>query len=355
MDTALFMSTGLQEPERRLVSYWTVATHTLPYVATFPLLPLRGKTGTGKSETLKIIAKFAHQPHWFNLRGSTLPVIRDALNKCQDGTAIIEEADQGWKDDTTFERLLSDRYKRQSGEAGLKERCGDTWVSVSRRIFGATALHRRVPFNDAALDGRSIPIHFRADHTRTYLKLPDEDNKFADVVPWIVEGSDLLSGLVFPPTEVEQPPQVAARIFDTYRLLLAVAKLCGDEDFPLLIQERLLLETHELKEAQSTEPDGLVLRAIIASLGRPLSFAYIRVKTLKDSIFQNEGVPLQPRQIAGMARQLGFETKNSHGVTVVVPTPATVLAACQECGYEDDEIIAELKQQVLGRRVDEVD
>ena len=71
-------------------------------------------------------------------------------------------------------------------------------MSVSRSIFGATALHRRVPFNDAALDGRSIPIHFKADHTRTYLKLPDEDHKFADAVPWIVEGSDLLSGLVFP-------------------------------------------------------------------------------------------------------------------------------------------------------------
>ena len=147
---------------------------------------------------------------------------------------------------------------------------------------------------------------------------------------------------------------MAARIFDTYRLLLAVAKLCGDEGFPLLIQGRLLRETHELKEAQSTEPDGLVLRAIITSLGRPPSFAYIKVKTLKDSIFQNEGIALQPRQIAGMARQLGFESKNSHGVTVVVPTPATVLAACQECGYEDDEVIAELRKLVLrtenGRR-----
>ena len=209
------------------------------------------------------------------------------------------------------------------------------------RTFGATVLHRRIPFNDAALDGRSIPILFRADNTRTYMEVSDTD-------PSIVEGTELVNGLDFPAPSVEQLPSVAARIFNTYKPLLAIAALCGDEGFPLLIQERLLLETHELKEAQSTEPDGLVLRAIITNLDKPPSFAYIKVKTLKDSIFQNEGIPLQPRQIAGMARQLGFETKNSHGVTVVVPTPATVLAACQECGYEDDEVIAELRKMVLG-------
>jgi hypothetical protein len=343
MDMALSLSTGLQERERKLVTYWTLATHALPYVDTFPLLVLRGKMGTGKSETLKIIAKFAHKPYRFNLRGSTLPVIRDALDKCQDGTAIIEEADHAWKDgDSAFERLLSDRYQRDSAQAALKRQLGKQWVTDIKHTFGATVLHRRIPFNDAALDGRSIPILFRADNTRTYIEFSDTD-------PWIVEGSEAVSTVEFAPVEVEQLPTVAPRIFNTYKPLLAIALLCSDEAFPLLIQELLSLATSELKEAQSTEPDGLVLRAILDNLGRPPSFAYIRVKTLKDSIFQNDGISLQHRQIAGMARQLGFKTKNSHGVTVVVPTPATVLAACQECRYEDDEIIAELKQQVLGK------
>jgi hypothetical protein len=56
---------------------------------------------------------------------------------------------------------------------------------------------------------------------------------------------------------------------------------------------------------------------------------------------------LQPRQIGPIARDLGFETKTSHGVTVVVPTPATLLKACDECEYTD-EVIKELRQELLG-------
>jgi hypothetical protein len=213
--------------------------------------------------------------------------------------------------------------------------------SVTRKYFGATVLHRRIPFKDAALDGRSVQVPFRADHTRTYRDFSDQD-------PCIVEGSELLRDLMFALPAVELPPQVAARIFNTYRPLLSVAKLCGDEGFPELIRSRLLLETAELKEAQSAEPDGLVLRAIIDRVGTPPSFANIKLSVLVDFIFGNHKVWYQPRQVAGLARQLGFKTKESHGVTVVVPTPTTLLAACAECGYEDDEAIAELKKMVSG-------
>jgi hypothetical protein len=153
---------------------------------------------------------------------------------------------------------------------------------------------------------------------------------------------------VFEPPAVEQPAQVAARIFHTYRLLLSVAKLCGDEGFPELIRSRLLMETDELKEAQSAEPDGLVLRAILDQWSVSGSYGYIKVSALVESILRNHKVPFLPRQVAGMARQLGFNTKNSHGVTVVVPTPVTLLAPCEECGSEDDEAIAGLRQLVLG-------
>ena len=54
-DLALRASTGLLERERKLVAYYTLATHMLPHVNIFPLLVLRGKMGTGKSQALKII------------------------------------------------------------------------------------------------------------------------------------------------------------------------------------------------------------------------------------------------------------------------------------------------------------
>jgi len=343
MDKALMQSTGLKERERKLVTYWTIATHTLPHVDTFPLLTLNGKMGTGKSQTEKIIEKFAYRSRPFSLRGRTQAVIRDELAACYEATAVIEEADHAWKDgDAIFERLLSDRYQRASAEAGLKKKCGDNWDTVTKEFFGATVLHRRIPFNDAALDGRSVPIRFRADHSRPYTEYRQDD-------PLIIEGVELLRELVFKPLPVEPIPQVAARIFNTYRPLLGAAGLCDDHEFPAMIRERLQLETAELKEAQSSEPDGLVLRAILAAMHDASdSYSYIRVGSLVNHIFQTYRVPLQHRQVAGIARQLGLTVKQSHGYTVVVPTPVTLLTACDECGYEDDEMTAELKRQVLG-------
>ncbi len=85
MDLALTMSTGLNEVSRKKVVYWTLATHFLPHVQTFSQLALLGKMGTGKSETLKIISKFARRAKMLSLRGMTLPAIRDALVECELG------------------------------------------------------------------------------------------------------------------------------------------------------------------------------------------------------------------------------------------------------------------------------
>src|SRR6516164_2330492 len=244
MDEALAQATALKDIERKVVTYWSLGTHALAHLDTFPLLVLYGKMGTGKSQSEKVIGQFAHGSRPFSLRGRTLPALRDELAACYQGTAIIEEADHAWKDaDSAFERLLSDRFQRASAEAGLKQKYGDNWASVTKRYFGATVLHRRIPFSDAALDGRSITINFRANHSRTYVEYSESN-------PSIVEGSALVRDVMFQLPTVVQPPNVAARIFNTYRPLLAVAILCGDDHFPELIQSRLLLDTAELREAQ---------------------------------------------------------------------------------------------------------
>ena len=168
MQTALSQSTGLKDRDQKLVTYWTLATHALPYLGTFPLLALLGKMGTGKSQTLSVIGNFAFRPARLSLRGMTGPAIRDKLAECYGGTAIVEEADAAWKDaDMSFERLLSDRYQKASAEASHKVPAGEkNWGTVTKQYFGATALHRRVPFNDAALDGRTVTVRLRPDHRR---------------------------------------------------------------------------------------------------------------------------------------------------------------------------------------------
>lgn len=343
MDLALQLVTGLKERERKLVVYWTMATHALPYLNTFPLLVPRGKPGTGKSQTMHIIKDFAYKPQRFSLRGMTLPAIRDKLTECYEGTAVIEEADQAWKDsDMIFEQLLSDRYQRASGEAALKVRAGDNWETETKQYFGATVLHRRLSFKDPALDGRSVVVRYRADTNRTYEEYNEQD-------PWIVEGSALVRGAEFKLVTVDAPAGIAARVFNTYNPLLGAAKLCGDSGFGEQILQTLQQETLELKEAQSEESDGLVLRAIVEAIfarGEP-DFRYLKFSVLAEAVFRNHKVNLQPRQIGTLARELGFDTKTAHGVTVVAPMPATLLKACDECDYTD-EGIDQLRRQLLG-------
>jgi hypothetical protein len=345
MEKALTETTGLQAFARKTVTYWTLATHSILHLIIFPLLALRGKMGTGKSQTLCIIENFARRPIRLSLRGMTIPAIRDKLVEAYNGTAIIEEADSAWRDtDGTVEHLLSDRYHRGSATASHKVKTGkDNWSSANKQYFGATALHRRIGFRDAAVDGRTVCVRSRADHTRQYREFNAQD-------PWNTEGRELVSGLDFCRVDVGRPDGIAARVFDTYKPLLGAAKACGDHDFVEQLSRRLLQqETLELKEAQASEPDGLILQAIVEwvfSTGREPQFGNIKFSALTESIWSNHRVSLSPRQVGPIARELGFETKISHGSTVVVPTPATLLKACDESEYSD-EAIEELRRTVL--------
>ena len=300
MQTALTESTGLKDFPRKVVTYWTLATHSLRSVNTYALLALQGKMATGKSQTLAIIENFAHRPVRLSLRGMTTPTIRDKFAEAQNGTAIVEEADSAWKDpETGFERLLSDRYQRASATASHKVKSGSAdknWFTSSKEYFGATVLHRRIPFKDAALDGRTIVVRFRPDHTRQYREYCSEDM-------WNLEGRELLGGFTFDPVEIEYPKGVAGRIFNTHKALLSTARLCGDREFEEELRTRMLQETAELREAQSTEPDGLVLRAIVEAVFAfgTADFGNIKFTDLAESIWKNHRFPLTSRQIGPIA------------------------------------------------------
>jgi hypothetical protein len=299
--------------------------------------------GTGKSQTLLVVKAFAYRALGFSLRGMTLPTIRDSLGECQDGTAIIEESDRAWKGSEMFEAMLSDRYQRATAQGALKEKHGDNYSTTEVMYFGATVLHRRIPFGDPALDRRSVFIHFRANHNKTYVQYSETD-------PLVIQGRQLINDLTFLPPQVAPLPGVAGRVFDTQKLLLSTAQMCGDELFVGLLAERLRLDTVQLKEAQSVEPAGMVLQALIECLsaGGKLTFRYVRIRDLRMSLWNNQHQEMLPHQVAVMARQMGFETKNSHGVTVVVATPSSLIAACKDLGYED-EAIAALREKLLGK------
>ena len=333
MDSMLRKSTGLPKLSRKSVIFYTLATHALKSVNIFPLLVLVGPTSVGKSTTQRVIEGFAFQPNTFALRNLTLPVLRDELAAAHEGTAVVEEADQGWKDDMLFERMLSDRYHRGSAKAGLKENDGDSWTTTHKEYFGATILHRRLPFADAALDGRSITIRFQPNFGKKYAEFEENDAEI---------GRELVHNLKLELPDVSPPHDVAGRIFTTYRPIIAVAKICGDHEFIKEIEEELKLKTEELKEAQSVEPDLLVLRALVANLSNgkgKFDFRNIKFASLANYIWNDHRISLRPRQVGAIARGMRFETTISHGVSVLVPTPETLLRVCREHGYQDEAIV----------------
>jgi hypothetical protein len=106
---------------------------------------------------------------------------------------------------------------------------------------------------------------------------------------WNAEGRELVSNITFEPPAIDRPPGVAGRIFNSYRPLLSAAQKCGDQGFAEQLRTRLLQETLELKEAQSSEPDGLVLQAVVEHVWRfeiP-DFSYIKFRDLSKRIWEN--------------------------------------------------------------------
>lgn len=351
MDRALSEATGLTLHSRKKVTYWTMATRSLPVQERFPLLMLWGKMACGKSQTLTIIQTFSLNPQRLNLRSSTPPTLRDTMIKAADGTLILEEADlAGVLKPEKYEEYLSDRYARLSADSSVKVPSGDKnggWINNESKFFGATVLHRRVGFKDAALDGRTLVIRFNPNHSRSY-------EEYIPSAPWVVEGSEAAAKLSLTLPPYPPIPGVASRIQSTYQPVLQIARLVGDRTFI----EALTTEMHDamaaLREDQQSEPDGLVLHSIIAAifpftveaaqqaeeLGMPCmpSWCNVPVSKLREWLWTEHRTVLDQRQIAHMARDLGFETKKSNGCTVVHPTPGTLLKACSSCEYTDSSI-----------------
>ena len=109
VDRLFALATGLGKVERSIVAYYCCSTYYLNQIDPFPMLVIRGPTGTGKTSTLRTCNIVCHKPVMFSASRMTLPAFRDTLRMAYEGTAIIDEAD-----DTNFdiEGTLMLRYLR---------------------------------------------------------------------------------------------------------------------------------------------------------------------------------------------------------------------------------------------------
>ena len=146
-------TTSLNQNQATTLINFAIATYGLEQLGIFPILVFSGTGGTGKTTLLNILEQLSCNP--INIGGKLSgPGLRDSLNT--DTTVLIDEADD------MDEKWLIKRYSRQSAQHSVKRSVGDGgWVSEQLNLFGATALHRRLPFKDPAVLSRSIVIPTR--------------------------------------------------------------------------------------------------------------------------------------------------------------------------------------------------
>lgn len=264
-----------------------------------------------------------------------------------DGTILIEEADKlaGKDGNVEFEKLLICRHAKATAKARYMAKTNhDNWERTIKPMFGPTALHRRSPYADAALESRNITVELGHDSTRPYI---DPNSVGLDNDSCVATMSDL----TFETENVEVPLGISPRIFDTYRPLVQSSITCNDIDFLPSLMSRLKNRTLEFEWEASVEPRGLVVRAVLNIVSNSSSFANIKFATIRDCIYENHRISFASRQIGVLLRQVGLTTKESHGMTVVVPTPGSLLRACRAINYEDEEMAEELKAKIPGFRV----
>jgi hypothetical protein len=343
-DKTLSDCTGLDDYKRKLVTYWALATHALPNLETFPILSLQGQFGCGKSECLNVISLLSAKSIRITLNSFTLPAVRDAFINAHEGTVLIEEADTTWKTehDKAFENLLNNRGNRSASIEEHNHQVGKHWERQRSKYFGATVLHRRQPFDDSALESRTIIVKFKAVHTRTYKPYNSTD-------PLIIETNKAIGQiekLQLP--YFESVANVAGRVMDTYRPCLMLAQYLDDQAFIIGSLDILHTQTENMCMDQGTEFTHVVYSALVSCMTDPndsthtISYCNVRLSALVDAIYKESRDSYPARKVGRQLRLMGFTVKVSHGQAVVELNRKSLLSAYESIGYSDPDTLEQL-------------
>ncbi|MFC1907655.1 hypothetical protein ACFLW8_06180 [Chloroflexota bacterium] len=295
---------GLSINEAKTVIYYAVATHGISNINLMPMLILRGPQSTGKSTIIEILKQIVNKPNIID--GKVSPaVLRDKLG--YETTALIEEAD------SIDEGLLIRRYSRQTSNTVVKR--GGAMKGFQNEqldIFGATVLHRRVPFRDAALDTRSIIITTRYKTGGYYMPIFTASNliEIENSVDW-----DKPLGL----------PD--GRVSDVWRPLMYGAITCDEKGWLVYALEEILRGKKRLEAGQKYEPEYAVIFSLQTLFGEKLINNIsqpLRISDVKPHLKEQFDIKLLNYQIEEMVRNLGFKVTRPRGYSTIQPD-ATLL------------------------------
>lgn len=319
-------ATGLEPFDCRLASYYAAISWRLPLLDLCPLFMFLGPQGSGKSWGLAVFSSVAYRPHVFSGKMST-PALRENMAKARDATLIIDEAGN------LSEELLSNRYSRATAiSAVMLPTADNSWRQVNRRIFGATILARRVPFRDPALISRSIIIETKVNIEKVSDSYQPIRADRAEKIRSLFEKCKDM-----PLTETALPPDIQARIGETYLPILSLAETIGDKPFLEEIHVRLRQATENLIKGQTWEPSALVLRALATAQKESgiLKLRPVLFKELARILLDEYNTRFNGHQIGQMLRTMGFITGESGGQSQVFSNPSALKARFKDFNISD--------------------
>lgn len=344
IDAALDAAAGHDRYSRRLCAYYAAATWHLGKFDKFPALAIYSALAAGKTQVLKVMEWICLNPYSFDARKVTDATLREVFNQAQNGTLLIEEADG-----VELEPWVHGRYAKETAKAAKMAPVGARgWEKREYYTFGATVLHKREPFNDAALESRCIwlAVHPNRQRPRDSYSLPPE--YMTDLIKQLLREASKIELA----KRAQVPGNIAGRVIDVYEPILLLAEVAEDTEFRgWLIGTHMRLADAAVKDGQTWEPSALVIKALLAVLaerGSGTSLDYSKpVKVDKDLVTRLRSdyqISMHPRKVTKIVRDQGFRLRSSGGIIVIDIDLNTLAAACIRFGIEDELLEKALKQ-----------
>lgn len=291
---AIMGASGITLEQAKTCFYYCAVTYLVPdEIDIMPILVIMGPHGTGKTNLLEQLARMVNEPK--PIAAESSPTFRDKLHKTI--TALIDEGD------TINEKYLIRRYDKKTGELSHKlmlEKEG--WSTVETKLFGATIIVRRTPFQDAATSSRSIFI-------RTIYN--DGQYKIRDFEKVQVNLSKIAHA-----ASLEQ--KTSNRVRDSWKPLQAIAECLGDEEWLEYSKQEIAKSLKSLRAGQNYEPEQALLMVLREKMitvveGKDTLINDVWLKEIRNDLKSEFDLHLKNFQIEEMCRVLGFKIKSHSG------------------------------------------
>jgi hypothetical protein len=286
---ALMSVSGLLREQAKTCAYYAVMTYLLdsyPDDYLIPILCLQGNSGTGKSKTVKLMAKLVNDPTMLNGRGKTFSEIASDLNEVT--TALIEEAD--FRQTRVETQLIQLRTERRHKNQVVHKPPQQTPFPIKN--FGATIVEKRIPFSDAAVRNRTITI-------KTVRRAGD----YREVSAVDIDGAGLRNVAAYVRQNIMRVP-VSDRVMESWRPLIEIAGVLGDFDWVIYLNEEYKRAQKMLAVGDQYESEDVLIKAVIAAGGLSEN---VRLKDVREAL-EELGLGWSAQKIHVTLTSLGLET-----------------------------------------------